>query len=100
MATANATTMTAIISRSARRRMLSALGALLAVAAVAAPAAQASTGGAGPARWVPQAATYGEGSSLNLPVTMSDGTVLRADVYYPTDPRTGREAAGRFPVLL
>lgn len=31
---------------------------------------------------------------------MSDGTVLRADVYYPTDPRTGAEADGPFPVLL
>ena len=31
---------------------------------------------------------------------MSDGTVLRANVYYPTDPSTGREAAGRFPVIL
>jgi putative CocE/NonD family hydrolase len=31
---------------------------------------------------------------------MSDGTVLRADVFFPTDPNTGREAAGRFPVIL
>lgn len=31
---------------------------------------------------------------------MSDGTVLRADVYYPTDPKSGQPASGTFPVLL
>src|SRR3954447_8764042 len=31
---------------------------------------------------------------------MSDGTVLRANVYYPTDPRTGRAAKGPFPVIM
>jgi predicted acyl esterase len=31
---------------------------------------------------------------------MSDGTVLRTNVYYPTDPSTGQEAGGSFPVLL
>jgi hypothetical protein len=31
---------------------------------------------------------------------MADGTVLRVDVYYPTDPATGKAAAGPFPVLL
>jgi uncharacterized protein len=34
-----------------------------------------------------------------VPVTMSDGTVLRANVYYPTA-ANGSEARGRFPVLL
>ncbi len=65
--------------------------AALAALALAAPAARA---------WTPEAATYGLGSQSNLPVTMSDGTVLRANVYYPTDPSTGQEAAGSFPVLL
>src|SRR5262245_44058780 len=36
----------------------------------------------------------------NVPVTMSDGVVLRADIHYPTDPTTGEPAAGPFPVLL
>ncbi|OKH76470.1 peptidase S15 [Mycobacterium sp. SWH-M3] len=36
----------------------------------------------------------------NIAVPMSDGTVLRADVHYPTDPETGRPADGPFPVLL
>ena len=31
---------------------------------------------------------------------MHDGTVLRADVYYPTNPATGSAATGPFPVLL
>jgi hypothetical protein len=65
--------------------------AALAALALAAPAARA---------WTPEAATYGLGSQTNLPLTMSDGTVLRTNVYYPTDPSTGQEAAGSFPVLL
>ncbi len=35
-----------------------------------------------------------------MPVKMSDGTVLKADVSYPTDPATGQRAQGKFPVLL
>jgi hypothetical protein len=31
---------------------------------------------------------------------MRDGTVLRANVYYPTDHKTRKEASGRFPVVL
>lgn len=50
--------------------------------------------------WTPQAAAYGTHEDTNVPVTMSDGTVLRADVYYPTDKATGQDAAGPFPVLL
>ena len=33
-------------------------------------------------------------------MTAADGTVLRANVYYPTSARTGAAAAGPFPVLL
>jgi uncharacterized protein len=50
--------------------------------------------------WQPEPAIFGVGQSLNLPVTMADGTVLRADVYVPTDRATGRPAEGPFPVLL
>ncbi|MFL6240246.1 MAG: CocE/NonD family hydrolase [Actinomycetes bacterium] len=50
--------------------------------------------------WQPEHAVYGTTSSNDIPVTMGDGTVLRANVIYPTDPRTGRPAAGPFPVLL
>jgi putative CocE/NonD family hydrolase len=51
-------------------------------------------------RWKPEKAVYGTTSQNDVPVTMSDGTVLRANVVYPTDPRTGRIATGPFPVLL
>ncbi len=50
--------------------------------------------------WSPQPAVYGTGMVLVQPVTMSDGTVLRADVYFPTKPGTSTAAAGLFPVLL
>src|ERR1700761_4636385 len=73
------------------RLRLAALAVVLAAVAASAPAAQA---------WTPEGATYGVGSQTNVPVTMSDGTVLRANVYYPTDPATGQEAGGSFPVLL
>jgi putative CocE/NonD family hydrolase len=49
--------------------------------------------------WTPEAATYGVGSLLDQPVRMADGTVLRADVYFPTD-SAGRRAGGSFPVVL
>jgi uncharacterized protein len=68
-----------------------ALLASVAALAVAAPAA---------ARWKPEPATYAVGSELNVPVTMADGTVLRADVYFPIDPASGAEADGPFPVIL
>ncbi|HZD67170.1 MAG TPA: CocE/NonD family hydrolase [Acidimicrobiales bacterium] len=35
-----------------------------------------------------------------MPVIMADGTVLRVNVYYPTNPSTGQAAPGPFPVLL
>jgi uncharacterized protein len=61
----------------------------------------ASTVTATPAfAWQPEPATYGVGSQTNLPITASDGTVLRADVSFPTDPATGEAAPGPFPVLI
>ena len=41
----------------------------------------------------------GVGKNANIGVTMSDGTVLRVDVYYPTT-ASGEAAKGPFPVLL
>jgi putative CocE/NonD family hydrolase len=60
---------------------------------IAASAAPGST-------WRPGPASFGTASRNDLPVTMRDGTVLRANVIYPTDPKTGAAAAGPFPVLL
>jgi len=48
--------------------------------------------------WSPEPATYGVIKQSNVPVTMSDGTILRVDVYYPA--AGGQPAAGPFPVLL
>lgn len=50
--------------------------------------------------WSPQPAVYGTGSVLDQSVTMSDGTVLKADVYFPTTTGTTTAAPGHFPVLL
>ena len=72
------------------------LGAGTAAAADTVAGTSASDAGS----WSPQPATYGTGSLLDLPVTMSDGTVLRADVYFPTTSGTTTAAPGLFPVLL
>jgi hypothetical protein len=52
------------------------------------------------ANWTPQAAIYGTGALRDFPVTMSDGTNLRADVFFPVTPGTTTAAPGPFPVLL
>jgi putative CocE/NonD family hydrolase len=84
------------------------LGAMVAAAAVI-PVAKATPAEAGAAKravaaadqtWTPEAATYGIQEEKNVPITMSDGTVLEANVYYPTDPATGAIANGPFPVVL
>jgi putative CocE/NonD family hydrolase len=54
---------------------------------------------AGPSGWQPQPVTYSLGSERNVGVIASDGTTLRADVYYPTT-ASGAPATGPFPVLL
>lgn len=63
--------------------------AALATALVSAPAQAA---------WEPGPAQYGVGSQLDVPVTMKDGTVLSADVYFPTE--GGAAAKGPFPVIM
>ena len=50
--------------------------------------------------WTPRPALYGRGVRHNVGVPMSDGVVLRVDIYYPTVPGSGQPAAGPFPVLL
>ncbi len=82
----------------ARRRLVCAIVALLVLGA-AVPAA-AVQGHAVPGAWQPGPPAYGVGLTSNLPVTMADGTVLRADVYFPTDRGGTAPAPGTFPVLL
>ena len=69
------------------------IGAPVPADVLAASAAPGST-------WQPEAAIYGVGKHADQPVRMSDGTILRADVYYPTDKTTGQPATGPFPVVL
>jgi putative CocE/NonD family hydrolase len=66
---------------------------MLAAALSLAPAATAV------AAWQPEPATYGIGQATYT-IAGVGGTPLRVRVYYPTDPATGAEAAGDFPVLL
>ena len=76
--------------RSIRRALVLAAVALWAAAVLGwATPAQA-------AGWSPEPATFGVGETQNVTVTMPDGTGLRANVYYPTDPRTGAAAPGPF----
>lgn len=64
---------------------------------LAAPAAASAAPGSG---WRPEPARYGVATQVNVPVRMADGTVLRATIATPADPRTGKPASDTFPVLL
>ncbi|MGH9061549.1 MAG: CocE/NonD family hydrolase, partial [Acidimicrobiales bacterium] len=65
------------------------------------PVADAIRASAAPgSSWQPGPARYGHHVVYGVGVRMSDGTVLRANIDYPTDPATKAIAAGRFPVLL
>ncbi len=66
----------------------------------AAASADQSDVSAPASNWTPQPATFDTGALRDLPVTMSDGTVLRADVFFPVDPGTTTPATGPFPALL
>jgi uncharacterized protein len=78
----------------AQGRAIAALAALLttsaALALFSAPALA----------WKPGPERYGMGERKNVPVQMEDGTFLRANVYYPTEEKTGAPADGRFPVIM
>jgi len=76
-----------------RRAVFMALLAVVAGAVVPLPAPAGSN-------WTPGPARYGVGATLNVPVEMADGTVLRADVHFPTELGTGAAAPGPFPVIL
>ncbi len=90
-----------VVGIEVRRWRALAVGAAVAVAGAAAvPGAASAAGGAAPPAWQPEQPTYGVGSTTNVGVTMADGTVLRADVYYPTDRSTGKAVTAQFPVLL
>lgn len=68
------------------------MGLVCVAAAVTAPASADA--------WTPEHARFGVSAPREFAVRMSDGTELRTDVYYPTDPKTGAPAKGPFPVVL
>src|SRR4051812_35012646 len=49
--------------------------------------------------WQPRKATYGVNKQTNVPIEMSDGVTLYADVLRPAQ-SDGTPAPGRFPVIL
>jgi hypothetical protein len=74
----------------ARRRAVAAVAALLGISAALALLSAPALA------WKPGPESYGMGERKNVPVQMEDSTVLRANVYYPTDPSTGgRETRAR-----
>ncbi|MGH3451040.1 MAG: hypothetical protein ACRDQW_09995, partial [Haloechinothrix sp.] len=66
---------------------------LAATGLVGRPVAQAGDREPGPER-------YGIAVTRDVPVTLSDGTVLRADIHVPADQETGQPAPGPFPVIV
>ena len=71
---------------------------VVAVFALGAGVAQART--ASPAAWTPpKAIASAVVKTTNVPVRMSDGVVLYADVIQPAD-SSGKALPGRYPVLL
>ncbi len=79
-----------------RARILAAASLVAALAvAVPSPAGAASSW----TRWSPRPATYGVARTADVPIRMSDGVVLYADVLRPAR-ADGTPAPGRFPVVL
>lgn len=79
------------------RRVAVALVVGLAVGLVA-PVSRADSGAG---HWSPGPAQYGVAEQANVPVTMSDGMVLRVNIFRPALRATGAPVADKkFPVLL
>ncbi len=73
-----------------------------AAAATAAPApsyATSTAAGVAPSGWRPRPARYAVHVTTDVPIRMSDGVVLRANVYRPAK-ADGTPVRGRFPVVL
>jgi predicted acyl esterase len=72
------------------------LGAVVLALLAASLPSQASTSAKS---WKARPATYGVNVTKDVAITMSDGTVLSANVFRPAR-ADGSAAPGRFPVLL
>ena len=79
------------------RRRLSVLAAATAIVAATMPGVRAAAPSSG--TWKARPVTYGVAVTKDVPITMSDGVVLAANVFRPAGPN-GQPAAGRFPALL
>ncbi|MCW3014444.1 MAG: peptidase [Solirubrobacterales bacterium] len=90
----------AVGPRSARPRRSTATAVLRTVTGVVAVLLLAAAAASPAQAWQPGPARYDVALKPGVPITMRDGTVLRADLHYPTDPKTGKEATGPFPVVL
>ncbi len=84
-----------------RARLAAALPAAVAVAAGLATA-PSTPAAAAPPQWQPDAPTWGSSYILkDVPITMSDGVVLRANVGIPTPPGSSApDPSLHFPVLI
>lgn len=80
-----------------RRLLVATVAALLLLASNAGASALAPE--STPSGWQPREATYGVHVTEDVPVRMSDGTVLRVNVYRPAKD-DGSPARRRFPVIL
>lgn len=63
------------------------------------PPARPAAGAVPVSTWQPRPATYGVVNEHNIPIRMSDGVTLYADVHRPAK-GDGTAAPGRFPVIL
>jgi putative CocE/NonD family hydrolase len=73
---------------------------LLVLASLAVAVGALTLARAAGAEWKPGPERYGVGERHNVAVTMRDGTVLRANVYYPTERSSGEPADGPFPAIM
>ena len=84
-----------------RARTLGVTTCLLTIAALLPTARAAGPSSPYPGgRYTPPAARYGTVVVQSLKIRASDGALLNADITYPTDPKTGQRAKGRFPVIV
>ena len=81
------------------RRLFAAVAATALLVGGTSAAASVPQAGDAPSGWEPRPATYGVHVTEDVPVTMSDGTVLRVNVYRPAK-ADGTPVDRRFPVVL
>ena len=81
------------------RRLIAAVAATALLVGGTSAAASVPQAGDAPSGWRPRPATYGVHVTEDVPVTMSDGTVLRVNVYRPAT-ADGTPVDRRFPVVL